>query len=78
MSDADIRISRTLQALAGGVEATLQRAAGRPVLFSLWVWTDGRAQYVSNADRASVVAAMREALDRWEAGQPDVPQHEQQ
>jgi len=31
--------------------------------------------YISTAERADVAAALRQLLDSWDAGLPDVPAH---
>ena len=76
--DGDLRVSRHLQWVAGVVETLLSKLAGEPVKFSLLIWSDGRAQYVSNAEREGCTTAMRELLARWDEGTPDVPEHHRQ
>lgn len=73
---ADRRISGQLQSVAKAVDQALATAAGRRVSFSLFVWTEGRSQYVSNVQRDDVVRALEETLARWREGMPDVPAHE--
>ena len=76
MNDGALRISHAGQAIAKAVDDMLLAVAKEPVGFSLFMWTDGRAQYVSNADREEVVKAMEECLQRWREGMPDIPAHE--
>lgn len=67
-----------MQALAAGIDDVLNGDAHpRPVGFILITFNfadfDGgepRANYVSNADRADVVAMLRELIGRWEAQEP--------
>jgi hypothetical protein len=54
-----------LQVLAQAVDTTLKTVAGKKTSFSIIVWQDGEANYVSNSDRESVRKAMQEVLDRW-------------
>lgn len=69
------RVRALLQPLARLVDGLLPKGAH----FTLLVWTDdheGRgAHYVSNAERQSVVKAMRETADRL-AGTPGAPGEE--
>lgn len=63
-----VRISKGLQKTADNIDHELSAlAGGKPVGFSLLVWTDGRTQYVSNCDREQIKLAMRELLARWDA-----------
>jgi len=55
-----------LQGFARAVDAMLRNTTGRRINFSLIIWEDGEANYVSNADRASVKKAMAEVLERWD------------
>lgn len=77
-SAADINVSKNLQRIASGIDRALEIAAGEKVRFSLFVWSDGRPQYVANAERADVVLALKAILAKWEEGMPDVPTHEVQ
>ena len=74
--NAAIRVSKELQGIARDLGKAIDTAAGEPVAFSLLVWTEGRCNYISNGPRADSVKAMRELLQAWEAGMPDVPAHE--
>jgi hypothetical protein len=72
-----VRVSRELQQIADELSARLEGVAGRPVAFSLFVWTEGRAYYVATTnDRAAVKALLHEFLACWDAGMPDVPAHQ--
>jgi hypothetical protein len=63
-----------MQTLAKGLDDTLKEIVpGRRTNFSLIIWQDGEANYVSNADRESVKKALREVLQRW-----DVPGYKRQ
>jgi hypothetical protein len=56
-----------LQTLARGLDETLKEIIpGKRTCFSLLIWQDGEANYVSNSDRESVKKAMREVLERWD------------
>jgi hypothetical protein len=66
-----------MQALAGGLDKVLNgdaKGADRKVGFTLLTFNfgeEGLVNYVSNADRADMVASLKSLLARWE-GQPDV------
>lgn len=70
-----VAISRRLQKIARMIDRELEAAAGERVAFSLYTWGGQRSQYISNAPRDDIKAAMRETLDRWEEPQ-DPPPHE--
>lgn len=74
-----VKVSMALQTIAGDLDATLAMVAGKPVSFSLFVWTEGRANYISTSNnRAEIKAAIQSIIDGWDAGMPDVPAHEVQ
>ncbi len=77
-SASAIAVSRELQAVAQVLDEELARIAGTRVAFTLLVFTEGRANYISNADRAESVAQLRDLLTYWESGIPDIPAHEVQ
>lgn len=75
-----MKLSPLLPGVAQGLAEVIEEMAGERVLFALHIFgrgTDGRGQYVSNAERADVIKALRELLDRWEkTGSDDGPLHE--
>lgn len=73
-----IEVSRDLQNLAAMIDQRIKEVTGQSgVCFSLFVWTDGRFQYVSNCDsRAEIKRAILALLDGWDEGMPDMPAHE--
>lgn len=77
--DGQARLSAKLQGIAAALKEVLEEEAGEPVMFSLLIWGEGedeRAQYISNAEREGVKAAMQELLDRWaKTGGDDGPYH---
>lgn len=76
-SAAAVRVSEALQGVAHGLDERLTEIAGERVTFSLFVWTEGRANYISNAaDRDQVAGVLRKMLEGWDAGMPDIPAHE--
>lgn len=74
MSDAT-EVSKHLKTIAADVDKKLTELVGRPVAFSLFVWTDGRSNYISTADRKEVAAVLIEHLKGWAKGMPDIPAH---
>lgn len=77
-NDAEAReVSRHLQQVAKEIEDRLQRLAGREDIgFSLFVWSRGRSNYISNCDRQDVQAVWETHIAGWKAGMPDVPAHQ--
>ena len=75
MSEAT-EVSRHLQTIAHELDKRLTELVGHRVAFSLFVWTDGRSNYISTADRSEVAPVLVEHLKGWAEGMPDVPAHE--
>jgi hypothetical protein len=69
-------VSVHLPEVASVTYDALEAIAGRRVDFSLIVWTEGRFQYISTADRSDVKGALLKLLEGWDAGMPDLPAHE--
>ncbi len=70
-----IEVSRNLQQIAADLDRAIERAAGQRVAFTLLVFTEGRANYISTAARADSVREIKRLLEMWDAGMPDVPAH---
>lgn len=76
MSDASVKVSKELQAIAKRLDKELDKAAGQRVSFSLFVWTDGVANYIANTtDRQEVCTALTTVMGHWNQGLPDIPAH---
>lgn len=65
--------ARELQAIAKEVECRLAEVTGEKVLFSLFLWTNSRGDYVANCERESMMVAMQEFIEAWENGEPEQP-----
>lgn len=76
MKASTLKVSRELQGIARDLDKAIQASAGERMGWSLVVFTEGRASYVSNCERAEVIEAMQEFLKSWGAGLPDIPAHE--
>ena len=77
MNAGTIQLSKDLQGIAQRLAADIERSAGEPIAFAvLFAFTDGRASYISTADREVVRRELRRVLDLWDQGMPDVPAHE--
>lgn len=74
MSDAT-KISKHLQEIACEIDDRLESLVGHKVGFSLFVWTDTRSNYISNAAREEVIKVLEEHLSGWKQGMPDIPAH---
>jgi hypothetical protein len=71
-----IKVSTVLQAVMEELDACFEKHVGRRVAITLFVWTDGRAQYISSADRAEVRKNITDLFEMWDKGMPDIPSHE--
>jgi hypothetical protein len=70
-------VSRDLQAIAKGIDDRLKLISGKRCGFILLVWAGKEVNYVgSDNDRARVIKAMRELIEKWERGDPDPPAHQ--
>lgn len=69
------KVSRELQAIAQGLDGAIEHVAGRRVAWTLVIYTDGQANYISSASREDSVRELRKLLEIWESGEPDVPVH---
>lgn len=76
MEGAAVKVSRELQTIADELQTRLNGVAEMPVMFSLFVWTQGRANYIANADRQQIIAVLEELIEKWKSGFPDIPAHE--
>lgn len=73
------KVSEGLQQVAKSLDGQLEALAGERVGFSLFVFTEGRAQYISSSsDRAAIKRVILSVLDGWDKGMPDVPAHKVQ
>lgn len=75
MKDSAAKVSRELQGIAQALDKVLAEVAGERVAFTLLVFTEGRANYVSSASREDSVRELKELLALWESGEEDVPAH---
>lgn len=78
MKPSTIAISLGLQDIARGLDHVIAGVAGERVAWSLIVYTEGRASYVSTAPRDDAVREIKRLVECWEQGMPDVPAHDYQ
>lgn len=76
MKAATLEISKALQGLARDLDKRIESLAGERIAFTLLVFTEGRASYISTAVREDSVREIKRLLGIWEQGMPDVPAHE--
>ena len=76
MKESTIKLSENLQAIAKKLDADIESNAGERIAFTLIVFTEGRASYVSTCDREDSVREIRKILDLWEQGMPDIKAHD--
>lgn len=75
MKDSTIKVSVAMPAIAEALENIIESIAGERVGFTLLVFTEERASYISNVPRADSVREIKGLLADWEAGAPDIPAH---
>jgi len=73
---ASLKVSRQLHSVAESVDNQIAKIAGERVGFSLIVFTEGRASYISNCDREVVKRELKNLLEYWEGGTPDIKAHD--
>lgn len=76
MKDSTLALSRNLQGIARDLDKAIEDAAGERVAFTLLVFTEGRASYISTAAREDSVREIKNLLTLWGHEMPDVPAHE--
>lgn len=76
MKASTIKVSQRLQTIGKALDEVITEVAGERVAFTLLVFTEGRASYLSTASREDSVREIKNLLELWEAGMPDVPAHE--
>lgn len=67
-----VKVSIALKDIAKRIDRDLHKAAGERVPFSLYMWIDGRVQYVANVERPDAIALMAEFFDKQTQGYPDM------
>lgn len=75
MKPSTLALSRGLQQIARDLDTAIENTAGERVGFTLLVFTEGRASYISTVPRADSVREIQNLLELWGHGQPDVPAH---
>lgn len=76
MKQSTIEISRNLQDIAKDLDKAIEAAAGERIGFTLVVFTEGRASYISTVKRDESVREIKNLLHCWGEGLPDIPAHE--
>ena len=71
-----LQLSRDLRGIAADLSKRIEKSAGEPVAFTLLVFTEGRASYISSASREDSVREIKHLLDLWGHDMPDIPAHE--
>ncbi len=70
------KISTEAKNIAKNVDKNLKEIAGERIGFTLIIYTDDRATYVSNVSREMAINELKTLMEYWEAGMPDIPAHE--
>lgn len=78
MSNASVKVSKELRALASELEDRVEAIAGQRMAFALLIFSPNegeRMNYISNGPREEMHQAMKALIKGWEEGMPDVPAH---
>jgi hypothetical protein len=75
MSNEAIKLSQYLPEIASYLNDEIISICDRKVGFTLIVFTEGRANYISNVLREDSVCEIKKLLELWDKGMPDVPAH---
>jgi hypothetical protein len=78
MKDSTVKVSHALQSIGEALDRVIEDVAGERIPFTLIVFTEGRASYLSSALREDSVREIKDLLAHWEGGMPDIPAHEVQ
>ena len=76
MKPGTIALSKDLRGIASALDEMIESSAGERVAFTLLVFTEDRASYISTATREDSVREMQRMLDLWAQGMPDIPAHD--
>lgn len=72
-------MSKSLKGIAAALDVTFEELFNTKVGFTLLMWDyDSKEKvvnYISNADRDSMIQALENLLERWKAGEPMPPAH---
>lgn len=68
-----VQLAKLLPEIAKTIDKMVADAGLPRQPWSLYTWGGNRCQYIGNAPRADVKAAMRETLDRWDEQQDPPP-----
>ena len=74
-SQQAIAVSRQMSAFARFLDDAILQTAGERVAFTLFVWTEGRANYISSADFGSTRRALENMFQADDAGDAMPPAH---
>lgn len=75
MKASTIALSKEIEAIARELDRVIAGVAGERVAFTLVIFTEGRASYVSTASREDSMREIKTLVSHLEAGMPDVPAH---
>ena len=70
ISNQMITLSKGLQDVAKNLDKDIEEKAGEKIGFTLIIYTEGRAQYVSTIDRESSIEQMEYSISLWRQNMP--------
>lgn len=69
------KISIEAANIAKALDKHIEDIAGERIGFTLMIYTDDRATYISNCSRELAINELKTLLEYWEADMPDIPAH---
>jgi len=78
MKECSIKVSKKMPEIAKLINDKIVDTGGERLGFTLIIFTDERASYISNCNRKLSTEAIKHLLDCWEKDMPDIPAHNYQ
>jgi len=76
MKESTLKLSKNLPVIAQIVKEMITELTGEDIGFALVVFTEDRANYISDCKREEVQKQFKHLLQLWENGMQDIPAHE--
>jgi hypothetical protein len=73
---ATLQLTGSLRTMTHLVDKSITMIAGKPIAFSLIVFTEPHACYAGMISRPDFIREARDLLDYWAQGMPDIKAHE--
>ena len=76
MNRAGTKLSKCMQKLGHTIDSLIKKISGERIGFTLIVYTEERASYISNVDRKDAIREINFLLECWEKEMPDIKAHD--